>query len=341
MSMPFAAWAGCGIAAFVLAFVATGLLRRYALSRRLLDQPDERRTHVVPTPRGGGLSIALVVLFGYCVLVWAEPPMAFRWGGFVLGLGMVAGIGWLDDHRPLSARLRLCVHVLAAGLMSVTAWSIGGGLPEMTVAFCAAIILINVWNFMDGIDGLAVTQAMIVSACGLWLAGATGAAGVLSLLVLAGCAGFLPWNFPKARIFLGDAGSGALGYSIAGILMASMAQERGSAMQLLLPMVAFLVDAGCTLLSRILKHEKWWMAHSQHTYQMLARRCGSHVRVTIGYAVFSISCMTFTWLLSFSGTKSMLPGVMAVYAFAAMLWWRIRSERLRCPGKTGRNDTNP
>ena len=111
-------------------------------------------------------------------------------------------------------------------------------------------------------------------------------------------------------------------------------------MQLLVPMAAFLVDAGCTLLSRILKHEKWWMAHSQHMYQMLARRSGSHVRVTIGYAVFSISCMAFTWLLSFSGGKFMLPGLMAVYAFAAMLWWRINGGGLRCSGETGCNDTN-
>jgi UDP-N-acetylmuramyl pentapeptide phosphotransferase/UDP-N-acetylglucosamine-1-phosphate transferase len=121
---------------------------------------------------------------------------------------------------------------------------------------------------------------------GLWpvAAGGAGIVGLLSLLVLAGCAGFLPWNFPKARIFLGGTGSGALGYSIAGILMASMVQGRDSAMLLLLPMAAFLVDAGCTLLLRMLKHEKWWMAHSQHSYQVLARRCGSHVRVTMVYA---------------------------------------------------------
>jgi UDP-N-acetylmuramyl pentapeptide phosphotransferase/UDP-N-acetylglucosamine-1-phosphate transferase len=341
MSMPFAAWVGWCVAGFLIAFATTGLLRRYALSRRLLDQPDERRNHVVPTPRGGGLSIALVVLLSYCVLVWMEPSTALRWGGFASGLGMVAGIGWLDDHRPLSVRLRLFVHVLAAGLMSATAWSIGGGLPEMVLAFGAAIILINVWNFMDGIDGLATTQGMIVSACGLWLAGGAGIVSLLSLLVLAGCAGFLPWNFPKARIFLGDAGSGALGYSIAGILMASMVQGRDSAMLLLLPMAAFLVDAGCTLLLRMLKHEKWWMAHSQHSYQVLARRCGSHVRVTMVYAFFSISCMAFTWFLSFSGSESMVLGVMAVYAFAAILWWRIRGGGLRSSGKAGCNGTNP
>lgn len=335
MSVPLAGLIAWGIAGFVAAFAATGLLRRYALSRRLLDQPDERRNHVVPTPRGGGLSIAIVLVLGYAVLGWLEPALASRWSGFVLGLGLVAGIGWLDDHRPLSAWLRLGVHALAAGLMAVTARNIGGGLPEMAAAFCAAIILINVWNFMDGIDGLATTQAMIVSASGLWLARGQGAAGLLSLLVLTGCAGFLPWNFPKARIFLGDAGSGALGYSIAGILVASMAQSRQSAILLLLPLAAFLVDAGCTLLSRMFRREKWWTAHSQHLYQMLVRRWGSHVRVSLAYAVCSASCMVFTWSLSSSGPSTVAAGVMAVYSSAAVSWWWIRSRGLRSSGKGG------
>ncbi len=329
MSVPVAGGYGLALVAAVVSFAVTGLLRRYALARRLLDPPGERRNHAVPTPRGGGLSIPLMVLSGYLLLWLSAPSEARQWGGFALGLVMVAGIGWIDDHRPLSAALRLGVHAAAAAAMALTARSIGGGPVEMAMAFCAAIILVNVWNFMDGIDGLATTQAMIVALCALGLASSAGMAALLALFVLAGCAGFLPWNFPKARIFLGDAGSGALGYAIAGLLVALAAQGREKAEWLLVPMAAFLVDAACTLLSRILKGERWWTAHSQHLYQALARRRGAHVPVTTAYAIYAIGCMAFTWPLSSLGGTAAPVATCVVYTVTAMLWWRIRRGALR------------
>ncbi len=277
-------------------------------------------------PTSGNTGIALAAL---CVCAWLGWRDGGQWWWIGTGLLLVAGAGWWDDHRPLSAALRLGVHAAAAAAMALTARSIGGGPVEMAMAFCAAIILVNVWNFMDGIDGLATTQAMIVALCALGLASSAGMAALLALFVLAGCAGFLPWNFPKARIFLGDAGSGALGYAIAGLLVALAAQGREKAEWLLVPMAAFLVDAACTLLSRILKRERWWTAHSQHLYQALARRRGAHVPVTTAYAIYAIGCMAFTWPLSSLGGTAAPVATCVVYTVTAMLWWRIRRGALR------------
>src|SRR5690606_19676282 len=130
------------LAGTVLGAVVTALARAYALRRRLIDLPGERRSHQAATPRGGGVSIVLVLLAG-------------------AGLLLVAGIGWLDGHRPLPAWPRLCVHALSAALLAAAAWSRGGDALDVSVAFASALVLVNVWNFMDGIDGIAAMQALV------------------------------------------------------------------------------------------------------------------------------------------------------------------------------------
>lgn len=144
------------------------------------------------------------------------------WLGFLPGLLIVAGIGWWDDHKPLSPWLRLVVQGVAAlALAAGAGWESGQWLPAL-LAFGAAMVLVNVWNFMDGINGLASGQAAL-AALG-YAALLTGEWHWLALALLAGCVGFLPFNFPRARIFLGDVGSGALGYVLAALLAAGLIQ---------------------------------------------------------------------------------------------------------------------
>ncbi|MCC4635812.1 MraY family glycosyltransferase [Xanthomonas dyei] len=287
-------WLWCALHVTVAA-LGTGLLRRYALHRRLLDEPGERRSHVVATPRGGGMAIVAAILLG-CIatsLLWPAVRLVVGW--FAVGLILVAGVGWWDDHRPLSARLRFAIHLAAsASLGSLVIYSTGNVVDGILSAV-ASVVLINVWNFMDGINGLAASQAALAAlAFALVVPAGWSLAG---LAVAAACLGFLPFNFPRARIFLGDGGSGALGYVLAALLALSVGGGQVSWWIGWLPLTAFLVDAGFTLLSRMLAGQRWWEPHAQHVYQRLARRLETHVPVTAVYFAFSVAAVCLYVLL--------------------------------------------
>ncbi|WP_082112773.1 glycosyl transferase [Pseudoxanthomonas suwonensis] len=308
--------------------VATWLALAYARRRNLVDQPGERRSHAVPTPRGGGIGITAALLAGCLAALWvgvaAMPVLCFA-GGLLL----VAGIGWVDDHRPLSPWSRLAVQCLAGILL---AWGLHGVDGRWGWALLAAglvPVLVNVWNFMDGIDGLATTQALLAAAALALLVPDT-AYGALALAAAA--AGFLPFNFPRARIFLGDVGSGTLGYALAA-LVAWGAPAKGLpyALVLLLPLSAFLVDATLTLGSRMLAGERWWQPHTSHLYQRWVKAGRSHAFVTSVYAAFSITTIILALFLE-RATPWLVGGGMAAWFTVALLGW-LRLRRRLFPGK--------
>ena len=301
----------------------TWLARYYALRGNLMDQPGDRRSHAVATPRGGGIAIVLVVLLaGLYLLPWRSSLPAL-WLGFLPGLLFVAGIGWWDDHRPLSPWLRLAIQAVASLMLAIGAgWYSGHWLPAV-VAFGSAMVLVNVWNFMDGINGLAVTQAGLAAAG--YAAVLSGGWHWLALGLLAACAGFLPFNFPKARIFLGDVGSGALGFALAGLLTAALISAPvATAPLLILPLCVFLVDAGFTLTRRILCNEQWWTPHVTHVYQRAARRFG-HTTITLVYA--TMSAVTLALMIGWSHvTLSQSVWVVVVaYSVVSLCWFAARS----------------
>lgn len=308
----------------VLAAAGTWLARRYAVRKQLLDQPGERRSHSVATPRGGGIAIVGVMLTSLGWLGLRYPGQGLLLACFAMGLLLVAGIGWLDDHRPISPWPRLLVHCLAAAIFAWGLHQATGSLGASVLAFGSTIVLTNIWNFMDGIDGLAASQAGIVAlALALTLGGPFG---LLAAALGAAVLGFLPFNFPKARIFLGDVGSGALGFVLAAL--GSLAAFEGSVapMLLLLPLAAFLVDAAFTLSMRILRHERWWAPHVQHTYQRWAARRKGHVLVTLAYAGFSFSGVILMQL-GLGWQQDQTIGICVVwYLGAGVLWARMRRD---------------
>ncbi|MGN6393592.1 MAG: MraY family glycosyltransferase [Gemmatimonadales bacterium] len=281
-----------GAAAFFASAALAALVRRYALSHALLDVPNERSSHSVPTPRGGGLAIATVVLAGLVVLERAHllvPRIAF--GLFGGGL-LVAVVGWLDDRHELRATVRIVVHVAAA------AWTLAwlGGMPNLTVAAEAThlglggtllamlgiVWLTNLYNFMDGIDGLAAAEAFIVSAAGvLLLAGPSPALALVALLVAAAAAGFLVWNWPPARLFMGDVGSGFLGYTFGALALASENARALPALVWLVMLGPFFVDATVTLLRRMVRGERWYAGHRTHAYQRVVQGGWRHWQVSL------------------------------------------------------------
>jgi len=280
-----------GTTAFLASAGLAGLVRRYALARSLLDMPNERSSHSVPTPRGGGLAIVVVVLIGLVSLAmtgWLEPRLAAALAG---GGGMVAAVGWLDDRRGVPAVGRLTVHAAAA------AWGVAwlGGLPELTVgtgsvhlglagsllAGLAILWATNLYNFMDGIDGLAAAEAVIVGLVGaLLLSRREPSLALVAILILAAAAGFLLWNWPPARLFMGDVGSGFLGFLFGGLALASENARALPALVWLVLLGPFFVDATVTLIRRMVRGERWLTAHRSHAYQRFVQAGWSHGRVT-------------------------------------------------------------
>ena len=267
---------------------------RYARRRGLLDQPGERRSHAVATPRGGGISITIVLLAALLAMGWWFPALRLVLQAGALGLVLVATVGWIDDHRPLSAKVRLLAHAISAAMLAAALLVEGHGVLPAAIAFAAVLVLVNVWNFMDGINGLAASQGAIAALAYAALAQAGSPAWTLALVVAGACCGFLPFNFPRARIFLGDVGSGTLGHGLALLLVLVLVipvagdGTPASAWPLLvLPLATFLVDASLTLGRRMLRGEAWWQPHVQHAYQVWSRRLGRHAPVTLAYAGWS------------------------------------------------------
>ena len=307
----------------LLSAALTWLARGYALLRQLLDQPGERRSHSVATPRGGGIAIAISLLVAAGAAMWAWPVAVPSLLLACLGLVLVAGIGWWDDHRPLSALRRLLVHFVAAGLLAGLVKIHGGSwLLSLLVLFFTAS-LINIWNFMDGINGIASSQAVVA---------ALGFAAVLpwpwSLAAIAlgvACLGFLPFNFPKARIFMGDVGSGALGYAVAVVLAIASLRTDINWILLLVPISPFLVDAGFTLLARMLSGQRWMEPHTQHVYQRAVQAGASHALVTGMY--FILGLFSITVFNVCSNLQPRWEAALAVAWFAALtlLWLLLRN----------------
>lgn len=228
----------------------------------------------------------------------------------------IAIVGFIDDHRPLAPWPRLAVHIAASALFSLALLGSGASAFEATAAFVACVVLTNVWNFMDGINGLAASQAAIAAS---WLAlQAAEPWSWLALAMSAACAGFLPFNFPRARIFLGDVGSGAIGFAIAATAIGSLPQDRVDHLPVLLLVSPFLLDSGLTLARRVVRGEHWWTAHTQHAYQACARRWG-HAPTTVGYAAWAVAPLTL--LLGLDTSEVFRQGfVVAWYICGALLW---------------------
>ena len=325
------------LALFVLAGVVSAVLTwlalRYARSRQLLDQPGHRRSHSLPTPRGGGVGIVLTLLLALPWLHWQEPLQPWA---LALALLLVAGIGWSDDHHPQPAWRRLAVHGVAASiLLLVLVWSdartqsvpIGWMLLASGVLLFWLVGCINAWNFMDGSNGLLASQCLwlglMLAAIFHWGAGAAVTASWLiwSLLLAGACAGFLPFNFPRARIFLGDVGSGALGLVCGVLLLVAVGLEPRRFWLLLILPSALLVDAGMTLLSRIVAGRRWYTAHREHLYQWLIRTGRSHARVAAIYMGWNFLVVLPVAVLMEAWPEQAMILSLFTLGLAMVTWW--------------------
>ena len=285
---------------FAVSALITGGLRGLFVRLGLMDLPNARSSHAVPVPRGGGLAIVATFL---SAVVWVlhRRLVSERLAWALIGGGLaIAVVGFLDDRFRLPAWPRIAIHSLAAAwavwcLDAMPSAHFSGSADVWGWARrCAAVVtlvwLTNLFNFMDGIDGLAGVEAVCVSGLGavLLLPGGLPDAVLLSSMLSAASLGFLVWNWPPARIFMGDVGSGFLGFTLGTLALFSSRADSKLIWTWLILLAFFFVDSTVTLLHRMILHARWHEAHRSHAYQHAAQTYGSHAKVTLAAAIINV-----------------------------------------------------
>lgn len=300
--------------ALLASWVGVAVFRRWSLRRDLMDHPNDRSSHSIPTPRGGGLIIVVVTLLSYAVIaaVFSTP---FSWGYFV-GAVIVAGVSWFDDLYSLPFWSRLIVHIAAAIalIVDVGYWN-DVFVPLLTVSIPVGTVLggictvtwvvwlVNAYNFMDGIDGIAALQSTIAGIAWSVIGVVFDLPGVFLFGGLIACSsiGFLIHNWQPAKIFMGDVGSAFLGYTLAALPL--LARWESKVDQPLLPTIAvlfvwfFFFDTVLTLVRRAFGKKRIWEAHREHLYQKLVIEGREHATVTILYGAVA-AFLSFALILS-------------------------------------------
>jgi Fuc2NAc and GlcNAc transferase len=337
--------AGAFAAAMFAAWYLTGRLREYSIARAILDVPNTRSSHSTPTPRGGGLAIVGLIVAAVLLLL-GLGLIDYRATAAFLGVVPIALIGWHDDVKDAPASHRAIVQ------FAVAAWAVFwlGGLDRLdlgvavlpmpgigsALAVVGIVWAMNLYNFMDGIDGIAAVEAISIalfSALLLELAGHRGLA--LIALVTAGSAcGFLIWNREPARIFMGDVGSASLGYTFA--VMALFA-DRAAAIPLLASgalAAVFVLDATITVVRRALRGERWYAAHRSHAYQRAVQAGASHTRVVTAVALLN-ALLGLSALVAWLRPALLLPATGTGFALVLVAYLLVERRRPMFPPRDG------
>ncbi|MGE6821324.1 MraY family glycosyltransferase [Pseudomonas soli] len=319
------------------AFALTAGVRRFAIKKSVLDIPNERSSHSVPTPRGGGVAIVFAFLASMLALYGLGEVTFTVMLALVLAGGVIALLGFFDDLGHIPARWRLIGHFAASawivfslgGLAPITLWgaAIDLGWVGAALAVVFLVWMLNLYNFMDGIDGLASSEAVFVGLAGgliHFLAGQFGL-GVLCLSLAAAAGGFLCWNFPPAKIFMGDAGSGFLGIIMGGLALVSGWVAAEFFWSWIILLGVFVVDATVTLLRRMIRGEKVYEAHRSHAYQFASRQYASHLKVTLVAWGLNIFWLLPIALIVASGNLNGMLGVCLAYVPLIVLALKFRA----------------
>ncbi|GLQ99705.1 MraY family glycosyltransferase [Dyella mobilis] len=331
-----ASFAPIAVLVLIAFLIALGVVRAaiaYAQRKRMLDLPGQRRSHKVPTPRGGGIGIIVSVLVAMPVsLSYIQPAWPFHVIITLLAaVALVAWIGWWDDHSPLPALPRFGVQMVATALFSAALLYQGPSSWWWPVLVLAGAWSINLHNFMDGIDGLLAQQGIFV-ACGLgmlaWLAGQNALAGASACLAAA-CLGFWCYNRSPARIFMGDVGSGSIGLLLFALTAMLWRVDGMLLWPALILSSAFVTDATLTLLVRILSGRRWYTAHREHLYQWIVRKGHTHATGAAWYLGWNVLVAAPLAALAWERPKVGLVACIVTYAIAAIAWLYAKCRMIR------------
>jgi UDP-GlcNAc:undecaprenyl-phosphate GlcNAc-1-phosphate transferase len=321
-------WAAVG--AFALSIAGAGLALLYARRTGLLDVPNQRSSHTIPTPRGGGIAVVAAVL------IFALPDLTpirqrstvifFALTGAIVGLAL---LGWLDDRGSVRVGIRLTIHLacgVAVALLVNEVAPLQGSVNLAWLALWAfwTIASINIVNFMDGVDGMIAAQGVVY---GIFLFGLfpdSSLSGRFGLILAAACLGFLMWNWAPAKMFMGDVGSGPLGLFF--VIGGALALEGAPPALVFLPLFPLFLDALITLLIRVSRGEKVTDAHRSHLYQRLANGGWGHAPVTALYAL-AASVGALVALSVKDASALVVTTAIVIYTVSTLIGWTVLHAR--------------
>lgn len=309
------------VATFLLSVLLCGGYLRFARARRLLDTPNERSSHSHPTPHGGGAAVLLAFIAGLILAEqyynnWGEPFVVLAVSAVLL---MIIGI--FDDLQGLSARVRMALYSLVclwtadALVQPLLIHGAGNRTLLWLLAALTMLWVLNLYNFMDGIDGIAALQTVLACCFAAWLSLRSGHGGsytIFCLLLAAAHAGFLLWNCPPARLFMGDAGSIPTGFLLAAIALLGAVQGQLNPGCWAILLAIFITDASYTLVWRLFTGQAFTQPHRLHAYQRLSRYWNSHLRVDVLLTVINL-----LWLFPLAWAVQVWPSYAAIFVILA------------------------
>ena len=324
-----------GIFIFFLSYYLTRYVRNYSLRNNVVDVPNERSSHINPTPTGGGLAICISILFAIIIFPGSDSSISSLKLGLAPGVLVIGIVGWLDIHREVAVVTRALLYLLA----SVWAIIMLGGFSEIVIgpylvsigwfgsifAVFAISWLLNLYNFMDGTDGLASVQAISTSFYGLLffsIVGETNASIVCGTILLSCCA-FLIWNWAPARIFMGDVGSCALGFTFGVLAVYSEITSSIPVMCWFVLLSIFIADSTFTLFRRMISGDTWYRAHNTHAYQRLVQMGMPHKLLATYVFLTNFFVLGPLAYLVWQMPKFAIPVVCSLYAVLFALWMTI------------------
>lgn len=310
-------------ASFLLCVILTIKMREFLLKRALLDHPNERSSHTAPVPRGGGWALLAVLFPGLMITAYVQKNFTEHLVLFV-SLLLLAFVSWQDDRNGVSAVKRLSLHILAACFGSMlfpdNATLFQGMLPfavDRSIMIIGWAWFMNLYNFMDGIDGITSCETIAIASGTCLVLSAAGISdpfvSTLTVLLTGACLGFLVLNWHPAKIFLGDVGSVPLGF-LTGFALLTIAINGYPIPALILPLY-YLADSGITITKRALRREKIWQAHRQHFYQRASAGIGRHDKTVI-WIIFANMSLIYAALVAVSKPS---VGLGIAFAIVALL----------------------
>ncbi len=311
----------------VLSAAFTWSVLMWLRAKQIMDMPNARSSHDIPTPRGGGLAITPLIVAGSSVWFGLYGGSAADWA-MLSGAAILAAISWLDDRRTLPALPRFAVQIaVVATTLSLMPGShiLGGLLPsgaEKIILGLAWVWFINLYNFMDGIDGITGVETISI-AVGLLVIGNGVAPAPIFAIIAATALGFLVWNWHPAKLFMGDVGSIPLGFMLGyWLLDATSLINNGWAVALILPAL-YWSDATFTLVRRALQRKAIWQAHREHFYQRATQGGWSHAKVSLMIALGNCALIGLGWIAVNLSVWMALPAAALTVMLILGLFWKI------------------
>ncbi|MBU1990841.1 glycosyltransferase family 4 protein [bacterium] len=293
---------------FLLSFILTYLIKKYALKKSLVAKVTDRSSHTSPTPHGGGIALAFSWFLGISYLFYMSDIDSSLYYALMCGL-LLSIVSYMDDLFELSARIRLLTQAFVSILglyflgglqtLDLLIFSIDNQILSNSIGFFLIVWFINLYNFLDGIDGYAASEAVFLALAGFLLFG-----GEHFLVLAASALGFLVWNWDKAKIFMGDVGSTLLGYNIAVLTIYYANYESQNIWIWMILFGVFVFDATLTLFRRYKNGENLSVAHKKHAYQRLTQAGWSHQKVVV-YSIF-VNCILFFLIYNVSSVLAAL-----------------------------------